>query len=75
MRGKEILQNLCAQSEEADLFLVTKETPGCLDSFALKWRKEKQKRQGGYAPMKAATVGSVGDKGRLKEKAQKWPNT
>lgn len=47
MKGKRILQNLCAQPEEANLFLVTKETPRCLDSFALKWLKEKQERQGG----------------------------
>lgn len=47
VKGKRILQNLCAWPEEANLYLGTKETPRCLGSFALKWLKEKQKRQGG----------------------------
>lgn len=42
-------------------FLVTKEAPRCLDSFALKWQKKAREGKGAkHAPQKTSTVGALG---------------
>lgn len=74
VKKKRIPQNLCAKPKDANTFLVTEEAPRCLDSFALKWLKEKQKRGADHASRRTSTVGSLENKESLKGKARTWPN-